>query len=64
MMNENKPNLLTIYLQFMKLRVVILHHITAICAILAHDLLVISDALSRDRTWFDTLQACGFTLFV
>jgi protoheme IX farnesyltransferase len=61
-MNEDKPNLLTIYLQLMKLRVVILLQITAICAILAHDLMVRSNALPGDRTWFDTLQACGITL--
>ena len=61
-MSEEKPNLLTIYLQLMKLRVVILLQITAICAILAHDLLVRSNTLSGDRTWFDTLQACGITI--
>ena len=42
-MNE-KPGLFTIYLQLMKLRVVVLLQITAICAIVAHDLMVRSDA--------------------
>jgi heme O synthase-like polyprenyltransferase len=60
-MNE-KPGIFTIYLQLMKLRVVILLQITAICAILAHDLMVRSDAISGDRSWFDTLEACLVTL--
>ena len=59
---NDKPGLLTIYLQLMKLRVVVLLQITAICAIVAHDLMVRSDAISGDRTWMDTLQACMVTL--
>ena len=59
---NDKPGLFTIYLQLMKLRVVVLLQITAICAIIAHDLMVRSDAISGDRTWFDTLQACLVTL--
>jgi len=59
---NDKPGLLTIYLQLMKLRVVVLLQITAICAIVAHDLMVRSDAISGDRTWMDTLQACLVTL--
>ena len=46
----------------MKLRVVVLLQITAICAIVAHDLMVRSDAISGDRAWMDTLQACLVTL--
>ena len=30
--------------------------ITAICAIIAHDLMVRSDAISGDRSWLDTLK--------
>ena len=60
-MNE-KPGIFTIYLQLMKLRVVILLQVTAICAIIAHDLMVRSEAISGDRTWFDTLEACLVTL--
>ena len=60
-MNE-KPGLFTIYLQLMKLRVVVLLQITAICAIVAHDLMVRSDAIPGDRTWMDTLQASLVTL--
>ena len=59
---NNQPGLLTIYLQLMKLRVVVLLQITAICAILAHDLMARSDAIPGDRTWFDTLQSCLVTL--
>lgn len=56
------PSLLKIYLQLMKLRVVILLQITAICAIIAHDLLVRSEVLVGDRTWMETLEACLFTI--
>ena len=60
-MNE-KPSLFKIYLQLMKLRVVILLQITAVCAILAHDLMVRSDSISGDRTWLDTIEACVVTI--
>ena len=60
-MNE-KPSLFKIYLQLMKLRVVILLQITAICAILAHDLMVRSNSISGDRTWLDTIEACIVTI--
>ena len=59
---NDKPGLFTIHLQLMKLRVVVLLQITAICAIVAHDLMVRSDAISGDRTWLDTLQASLVTL--
>ncbi len=60
-MNDH-PSLFRIYLQLMKLRVVVLLQITAICAILAHDLMVRSDAIPGDRTWMETLEACLVTL--
>ena len=59
---SEKPGIVTVYLQLMKLRVVILLQITAICAIIAHDLMVRSDSISGDRTWLDTLEACVVTL--
>ena len=59
---SDKPSLLKIYLQLMKLRVVILLQVTAISAIVAHDLMTRSGALSGDRTWLDTLQACLITI--
>ena len=58
-MSDSKPGLITIYLQLMKLRVVILLQITAICAILAHDLMVRSEALSGDRTCHSAFQQRG-----
>ncbi len=61
-MSDTKPNLPTICFQLMKLRVVILLQITAVCAILAHDLMVRSDALAGDRTWIDTILAILVTL--
>lgn len=61
-MSDSKPNLLTIYFQLMKLRVVILLQITAVCAILAHDLMVRSGALTGERTWMDTLLAISVTI--
>ena len=60
---SNKPNLFIIYCQLMKLRVVILLQITAICAILGHDLMVRSGELEGHRTWYDTIYACVITLF-
>ena len=59
---SEKPGIVTIYLQLMKLRVVILLQVTAICAIIAHDLMVRSDSISGDRSWLDTLEACVVTL--
>ena len=59
---SEKPSLLMIYLQLMKLRVVILLQVTAVCAIFAHDLLVRSEVLAGDRTWFNTLEACMVTI--
>lgn len=59
---NDKPSIFKIYLQLMKLRVVILLQITAICAILAHDLMVRSDSISGDRTWIDTFEACIVTI--
>ena len=59
---SDKPNLFIIYCQLMKLRVVILLQITAICAILGHDLMVRSGELEGHRTWYDTIYACAITL--
>ena len=59
---NDKPSIFKIYLQLMKLRVVILLQITAICAIVAHDLMVRSDSISGDRTWVDTIEACIVTI--
>ena len=61
-MSDENPGLITVYLQLMKLRVVILLQVTAVCAILAHDLMVRSGSISGDRTWYDTLISCSITI--
>ena len=61
-LSEETPSLFKIYLQLMKLRVVILLQVTAICAILAHDIMVRNGSLSGDRSWMDTLIASLVTL--
>lgn len=53
--NES-PNLVTIWLRLMKLRVIVLLQVTAICAILMHDLLARKGAIdASSRDWMDTL---------
>ena len=59
---SDAPSLPKVYLQLMKLRVVVLLQITAICAILSHDLMVRSEALAGDRTWLDTLHTSLVTI--
>lgn len=46
----------------MKLRVIVLLQITAICAILVHDSLARYDLIDIERTWFDTLWTSLITL--
>ena len=52
---EPHPGWFSVYKQLMKLNVIILLQITAICAILVHDLVV-----DLNRTWLDT----GLTIAV
>ena len=55
--SDNSPGLINIWMRLMKLRVIVLLQITAICAILMHDLLARKGAIvSVDRGWIDTLQ--------
>ena len=61
-MSDNHPGMPTVLLQLMKLRVVVLLQVTAICAILAHDLLVRYGSIDGDRTWLDTLWTSFVTL--
>ena len=49
------PGWLKVFMQLMKLRVIVLLQITAICAILVHDLLARHQLIDVDRTWTDTL---------
>jgi protoheme IX farnesyltransferase len=56
----NHPGWLSVFVQLMKLRVIVLLQITAICAILVHDLLSRHGLLELERTWSDT----GITIIV
>ena len=60
--NTTKPSLLKICIQLMKLRVIVLLQITAICAILVHDLLARHGLIDVNRTWTDTFYACVITV--
>ena len=61
-MSDDHPGMPTVLLQLMKLRVVVLLQVPAICAILAHDLLVRYGSIDGDRTWLDTLWTSFVTL--
>ena len=50
------------YVKLMKLRVVFLLQVTAICAILAHDLLARNGSLDINRGWADTFSTIMITL--
>ena len=57
---ENHPGWLKVFIQLMKLRVIVLLQITAVCAILVHDLLSRHELLQIERTWSDTF----FTIII
>ena len=48
------PGMLKVMTQLMKLRVIVLLQITAICAILVHDTLARNDVMGVERTWAQT----------
>jgi len=53
---EPRPSLPIIWIRLMKLRVIVLLQITAICAVLVHDLLDRKGVIDGgERTWLDTL---------
>ena len=54
---EPHPGWVSVFLKLMKLRVIILLQVTAVCAILVHDLVI-----EIDRTWMDTLLTVGITV--
>lgn len=56
------PGLLKVMVRLMKIRVIVLLQITAICAILIHDSLARYDLIAVERTWTDTLVACIITI--
>ncbi|MCH1539977.1 MAG: heme o synthase [Candidatus Poseidonia sp.] len=51
-----------VMLRLMKLRVIVLLQITAVCAILIHDSLARHGAISLERTWMDTAVAVVVTV--
>ncbi|HIG03784.1 MAG TPA: protoheme IX farnesyltransferase [Candidatus Poseidoniales archaeon] len=57
MASEETPSIITVWLRLMKIRVIVLLQITAICAILMHDMLARSGEIaSVGRTWMETLE--------
>ena len=61
-MSEGQPSLVSLFIRLMKLRVIVLLQITAICAILVHDSLARYDLIDIERTWLDTLWTSLVTL--
>lgn len=61
-MSEGQPSLISLFIKLMKLRVIVLLQITAICAILVHDSLARYDLIDVERSWFDTLWTSFITL--
>ena len=56
------PGWIKVFIKLMKLRVIVLLQITAICAILVHDLLSRHYLIDIDRSWNDTLYASLITI--
>ena len=56
------PGMFKVMIQLMKLRVIVLLQVTAICAILVHDSLARYDLITIERTWADTVTACIITV--
>ena len=56
------PGILKVMIRLMKLRVIVLLQVTAICAILVHDTLARYDVIQLDRSWLDTLGTIALTV--
>ena len=56
------PGLFKVITQLMKLRVIVLLQITAICAILIHDTLARQGVMGVDRSWTQTLWTMTVTV--
>ena len=56
------PGWFSVFVQLMKLRVIVLLQITAICAILVHDLLSRNDLIDVERSWGDTAYTIIITV--
>lgn len=61
-MSGGQPSLISLFIKLMKLRVIVLLQITAICAILVHDSLARYELIDVERSWFDTLWTSFITL--
>ncbi|DAC18422.1 MAG TPA: protoheme IX farnesyltransferase [Candidatus Poseidoniales archaeon] len=61
-MTEDQPSFASLFIKLMKLRVIVLLQITAICAILVHDSLARYDLINIERSWSDTLWTSLITL--
>ena len=61
-MTEDQPSFASLLVKLMKLRVIVLLQITAICAILVHDSLARYDLINIERSWSDTLWTSLITL--
>ena len=61
-LSEPKPSWFVVLAKLMKLRVIVLLQITAICAILVHDLIARHGLIEADRSWLDTFYACIITV--
>lgn len=62
-MSDTPPPVHIIWMRLMKLRVIVLLQITAICAILVHDLLARKGAIDANgRDWFATLETSIWVL--
>ena len=60
--NNPHPGLFKVITQLMKLRVIVLLQITAICAILIHDTLARQGVMDVDRSWSQTLWTMTVTV--
>lgn len=56
------PGMLKVMMQLMKLRVIVLLQITALCAILVHDTLARYGVIDLERTWGETLYVACITV--
>ena len=56
------PGMFKVMMQLMKLRVIVLLQITAICAILVHDTFARYGVMDVERTWTDTFAAMLITV--
>jgi len=61
-MTQDQPSMASLLIKLMKLRVIVLLEITAICAILVHDSIARYGLIDIERTWNDTFYTSFITL--